>query len=143
VPLPDPFPGLVLNYSYLWHDQHRKGMEEGVKDRPCVVVLSVAREHGETVVTVAPVTHIAPRFPGEAIEIPAVTKARLGLDHQRSWVVIGEVNRFLWPGHDLRPISGSGRALYDYGVLPPRLFRQIRDGIVHMAHLQKVKMVPR
>lgn len=53
MPLPDPFPGLVLHYSYLWHDQPRRGLEERSKDRPRVVVLAVSREDGNTLVTVA------------------------------------------------------------------------------------------
>jgi hypothetical protein len=93
VALPDPFPGLVLHYSYLWHDEYRRGLEEGVKERPCVVVLAVTCEDGDTVVTVAPVTHAPPRAVGEGIEIPAATKARLGLDAGRSWVVVSEINR--------------------------------------------------
>jgi hypothetical protein len=141
VTLPAPFPGLVLHYSYLWHDQHRKGWEEGTKDRPCVVVLAVAREDGDTVVTVAPVTHTPPRMAGEAVEIPAATKGRLGLDDGRSWIVVTEVNRFRWPGHDLRPVPGSDT--YDYGVLPPGLFRQVKDGIAGWVRTQKLRVTPR
>ena len=45
-----------------------------------------------------PVTHSPPADPATAIEIPAVTKARLGLDAQRSWIVCNEANVFAWPG---------------------------------------------
>jgi len=121
VPLPNPFPGLVLHYSYLWHDEHRRGLEEGTKNRPCVVVLAVTSEDGDTVVTVAPITHTPPRIAGEAVEIPAATKDRLGLDEGRSWIVVNEINRFRWPGVDLLPVPGKGG--YEYGVLPPGLFR--------------------
>ncbi|RWI14116.1 MAG: hypothetical protein EOQ92_29550 [Mesorhizobium sp.] len=31
--LPTPVPGLVIRYSYLWLAEHRRGQEEGVKDR--------------------------------------------------------------------------------------------------------------
>ena len=141
MPLPDPFPGLVLHYSYLWHDQHRQGLEEGTKDRPCVVVLAVAREDGDTVVTVAPISHAPPRTTGEAVEIPAVTKSRLGLDEGRSWVVVSEINRFVWPGVDLRPVPGKGS--YDYGVLPPGLFRQVREGLANWVRSRKLRTTPR
>ncbi len=40
--------------------------------------------------------------------------------------MITEVNEFLWPGPDLRPVSGSDRSIV-YGVLPPRLFEVVRD----------------
>ena len=141
MPLPDPIPGLVLHYAYLWHDQHRQGLEEGTKDRPCVVVLAIAREEGDTVVTVAPITHTPPRGAGEAVEMPADTKRRLGLDAGRSWVVVSEINRFRWPGVDLRPVPGKGS--YEYGVLPPGLFRQVRDGMLTLARSRKLKVAPR
>jgi hypothetical protein len=44
---------------------------------------------------VLPITHSAPPDPADAIEIPAETKNRLGLDTDRSWVVITEANQFL------------------------------------------------
>ena len=31
--------GLVIRNAYLWAEEHRRGQEEGVKDRPCAVVL--------------------------------------------------------------------------------------------------------
>ena len=141
MPLPDPFPGLVLHYSYLWHDEHRRGLEEGTKNRPCVVVLAVTSEDGEIVVTVAPITHATPRMAGEAVEIPAATKHRLGLDEGRSWIVVNEINRFCWPGVDLLPVPGKGG--YDYGVLPPGLFRQVRDGITTWVRSRKLRTTPR
>jgi hypothetical protein len=103
VSLPTPEAGLVICYSYLWHAEHERGREEGLKDRPCAIVLTARRESGETVVTVAPITHSPPVTPADAVEIPAVTQARLGLDGARSWIVVSEVNRFVWPGSDLRP----------------------------------------
>ena len=62
-----------------------------------------------------------------AIEIPAATKARLGLDAERSWVVLDETNDFLWPGPDLRPRAGGRGTDIAYGPLPPRFFRQLRN----------------
>src|SRR5271157_462561 len=44
----------------------------------------------------------------ETVEIPGVTKSRLGLDDGRSWIVVSEANRFCWPGVDLQPIPGKG-----------------------------------
>jgi hypothetical protein len=141
VPLPDPFPGLVLHYSYLWHDEHRRGLEEGTKNRPCVVVLAVTSEDGETVVTVVPVTHSPPQTASEAVEIPGATKIRLGLDVGRSWIVVSEINRFVWPGVDLLPVPGKGG--YDYGVLPPGLVRQVREGISSWVRARKLRTTPR
>jgi hypothetical protein len=63
---PEPQPGLVISYAYLWHHEHRAGREEGVKDRPCVVILAVqSAADGTTMVRVAPVTHSPPDQPGD------------------------------------------------------------------------------
>ena len=64
MPIPNPEPGLVISYSYLWHGEYEAGQEEGRKDRPSVIVLAVERETDETaVVTVLPITHSAPSDP--------------------------------------------------------------------------------
>jgi hypothetical protein len=143
VPLPDPFPGVVLHYSYLWHDQQQQGLVEGTKNRPCVVVLAVTQDDGDTIVTVVPITHAPPANAAEAIEMPAVTKHRLGLDDARSWVVVSEANRFPWPGYDLHPVPEKGIYRYDYGVLPPGFFRQVRDGFLSWARSRKLRVTPR
>lgn len=142
MPLPDPVPGLVISYAYLWRDQRDQGREEGVKDRPCVVVLAVRQEAGERLVTVAPITHTPPRDPREAIEVPGATKRRLGLDDARSWIVAAEMNRFPWPGPDLRPIPGR-LGVFAYGSLPRQLMVQVRDRIAELHRDRKFRMVSR
>ena len=123
--LPAPEPGLVLNYAYLWRREFLAGREEGSKDRPSVIVLTSLRDSdGKTVVTVLPITHSAPIDPRAGVEIPAKIKAHLGLDEQRSWVIVSEGNEFIWPGHDLRKIGRTGG--YVHGHLPPRFFDTIR-----------------
>ena len=107
MPFPDPVPGLVIRYSYLWAEEYGRGPEEGVKDRPCAIILVSAGEEGERVVTVLPVTHALPSDPNLAVEIPSATKHRLRLDDARSWVVLSEANRFIWPGPDLRAARRS------------------------------------
>ena len=123
--LPEPEPGLVISYSYLWHHERAGGQEEGRKDRPCVIVLVAARaSDAATVVTVVPVTHRPPDDSAAALEIPQVVKKHLGLDAERSWVIVNEGNRFVWPGYDLRKVPGNP-ARYDYGFLPPRFFNSV------------------
>ena len=126
MPFPDPVPGLVIRYSYLWASENAAGQEEGVKDRPCAVILVTEGEAGERVVTVLPVTHLVPADPELAVEIPAAVKRRLRLDDDRSWVVLTEANRFIWPGPDLRPVAPGDPASVAYGPLPHALFEQIR-----------------
>jgi hypothetical protein len=98
VSFPAPRPGLVIRYSYLWADEAASGRDEGIKDRPCAVVLVVFDEHGRQRVQVLPVTHRAPTDPRDGLEIPQPVKARLGLDGERSWIVLTEMNDFTWPG---------------------------------------------
>ena len=72
MPIPNPEPGLVISYAYLWHHEHQAGREEGRKDRPSVIVLAVERDAGgATVVTVLPITHRAPTDAASAVEIPS------------------------------------------------------------------------
>ncbi len=107
--LPTPEPGLVISYAYLWQPEYEAGREEGVKDRPCVIVILVRDVDGKSFVSVAPVTHSAPARPEDAVEIPASTKQRLGLDSARSWVMITEVNEFTWPGPGVAPVKQDTR----------------------------------
>lgn len=128
--LPVPKPGLVIRYSFLWSNEHAAGATEGIKDRPCAVVAAARRDpNGDIQTIVAPITHRLPEDPTISIEIPAPTCKSLGLDSGRHWLRLDELNRFTWPGYDLRPVPGQpGR--YDYGMLPPDLFRRLRNGIL-------------
>ncbi len=140
--LPDPVPGLVIGYAYLWRNEARRGLEEGRKDRPCVIVLSVQSHEGQTIVTVAPITHTPPASPDIAVEIPAETKRRLGLDSERSWIIAADLNRFIWPGVDLRP-TARGKHAYAHGLLPAALYTQVRDKVLALARTGRAAITPR
>jgi len=124
LPLPDA--GLVIRYGYLWKAKSDRGELEGSKDRPCAIIMSVRDDAGVMVVTVVPITHAPPRDPEAAIELPQATSQRLGLGDDRSWVVVSEVNRFVWPGPDLRPITADRATEFAYGFLPPRFFEKVK-----------------
>jgi hypothetical protein len=143
VALPLPEPGLVISYSYLWQSEYRQEREEGLKDRPCAIILAAQDDDGRTIVTVLPITHSPPQDASDAVELPLVVKKRLGLDEARSWVVVSEVNRFAWPGPDLRAVSRDEPERFEYGLLPPSLFRQIRDRFLAAAAAQRLQIVPR
>jgi hypothetical protein len=143
VPFPVPVPGLIIRYSYLWASEHERGQEEGVKDRPCAIVLATAGEAGEKVVTVLPITHSPPADPRLGIEIPHATKRRLGLDDARSWVTFTEANRFVWPGPDLAPAKPGNSASVAYGLLPYALFEQIRLKFIDALEARTSQTVPR
>jgi hypothetical protein len=133
VALPTPVPGLVIRYAYLWRAEHLRGLEEGLKDRPCAVVLVVEDEDGRPTVTVVPVTHSPPYNASDAIEIPPATKRRLGLDDDRSWIVVSEANVFGWPGPDIRPAVSGRFETVAYGMLPANLFREVRERFLRAA----------
>lgn len=122
--IPAQEPGLVLNYAYLWHDEHHAGIEEGRKSRPSVIVLCVVRASDEAeIVTVLPITHSAPLDKSAGVEIPQAIKKHIGLDAERSWIIVAEGNEFVWPGYDLRKVPK--RQSYDFGFLPPKFFNKI------------------
>ena len=124
---PTPIAGMVIHYAYLWQREHERGIEEGGKDRPCAVLLAVTDDAGDQQVIVLPITHSPPHDATTAIEIPAATKRRLNLDDDRSWVILEEANRFIWPGPDLRPMKSGNMTTVVYGELPADLFRKIRE----------------
>jgi uncharacterized protein YifN (PemK superfamily) len=128
MPIPAPEPGRVLHYNFLWSTEAAAGATEGAKARPSVIVMAVTNEEDETIVIVVPITHSSPHSDDTHIEMPAATCRRLGLDDQRSWIVVAEMNKFVWPRPDLRRIPGND-SLWHYGDIPPKLFEQIKAGV--------------
>ncbi len=140
---PTPVPGLVIRYGYLWAAEHARGQEEGVKDRPCAIILAVAGDAGGTVVNVLPITHSPPANPRLGVEIPHPTKRRLGLDDARSWVVLTAANRFVWPGPDLVPSTPGDASSVAYGLLPYAPFEDIRLKFIAVLKARTARTVPR
>lgn len=143
-PFPEPQPGLVISYAYLWAEESEQGLVEGRKNRPCAIVLAIdtPKEGRGPQVAVVPITHTPPRDLSVALEIPPRVKAHLGLDLERSWIILDEFNVFVWPGFDLRPIKGKhGRV--DYGFLPPRLFEKMIEKIEELRQHGKIDQTSR
>ena len=142
--LPDPQPGLVIRYSYLWHSEFLEGREDGVKDRPCAIVAAIKTDaDGDTRVLVLPVTHTGPAKGAPAIEIPPGIKKQLKLDTQRSWIVLSEWNEFIWPGPDLRRAPGAEDSSVAYGFLPRGFFATVRDGFIEAVESGRAEQVAR
>lgn len=135
-----PKPGEVIHYSYLWWSEARKGQEEGRKDRPCAVAVTHKREAGSTRVIVLPITHTPPREGEDGVEIPPLTKHRLGLDDERSWIITSELNVFTWPGYDIRRRPSGAMS---YGLLPEKLIRRVFDQMRNRARDRRPKQVER
>lgn len=125
---PLPVPGMMIRYSFLWSKEQERGYEEGSKDRPCAVIVAAGSTETGIQTYVLPITHSLPLDLRHAVEIPVAVKAHLGLDSDRSWVIINEINDFVWPGFDLRPIGRTGSPVY--GMLPPTFFRVLRSRFV-------------
>lgn len=143
MPFPTPLPGLVIRYSYLWASEADAGQEEGIKNRPCAVILVARTVENQERVYVLPITHSQPADPSLALEIPQSTKRRLGLDSERSWIVLSEANNFAWPGPDLRPaINGDAKSIV-YGMLPRNFTASLRDRFVAVLERRRATIVTR
>jgi hypothetical protein len=125
VRLPEPEVGQVIRYRYLWNWADSAGREDGSKDRPCAIVIALPAKRPDDerpTVAVVPITHTPPRSTTLALELPTAVKQRLGLDDERSWIILDEVNRFVWPGPDLVPARARHQTSeMIYGSLPQML----------------------
>ncbi len=74
--------------------------------------------------------------------MPPRVKQALGLDDERSWIVLDEVNRFVWPGYDIRPVPGSKDRLA-YGFIPPRIYDNVIARILALAAARRVVEISR
>jgi hypothetical protein len=148
VKLPErPLPGLVLSYAYLWANETAARRTEGAKARPAAVILTRRDLGPAEVVYVVPITHSPPSQADEKIPIPPQVKQHLGLDDDQSWIDVTEVNVFVWPGPDLRPIrrsrSGSDDLPCYYGYLSRGLFRTVKEALNRNHQAGRVAAVKR
>ena len=77
--LPDPKPGMVIRYDYVWAHDEAAGRSQG-KDRPACLVAASDGFARPRYVVLLPITHSPPSMNTIGIEIPARVKAFLGLD---------------------------------------------------------------
>jgi mRNA-degrading endonuclease toxin of MazEF toxin-antitoxin module len=115
-----PEPGDVIHYTYLWKDEAARGLEEGKKTRPCLV-LSARVEAKGLVVRVVPIS--TRNYSKEGVPITRRVQAHLRLSDE-STIVPTEINRFVWVGPDVVRFR-DGSAFY--GKVPPLLFDQVRN----------------
>lgn len=134
---PEPLAGLVIRYDFLWSDEARRGRIEGAKDRPCAVVLA-SNKQGMAIV--CPITHSPPSRASDAIEIPAEVSRRLGLDTDRSFIIITEANRVAWHDAGIRPARPDR---WEYGYLPQKLTTRLAELITHLHHQRRLSVVRR
>ncbi|MFO1505073.1 MAG: hypothetical protein U1F39_14875 [Steroidobacteraceae bacterium] len=139
--IPEPSPGLVVRYDYLWSREATAGRMQG-KDRPACLVAASDSNTKPRFVVLLPITHSTPIGDTVGIEIPAKVRQAIGLDDEPSWVVISEYNVDEWPNAGLSPIPGNPDA-FAYGFIPPGLFAVIKARLVELARKNKSEAVKR
>lgn len=122
--LPEPRPGLVIRYDYLWTHEAVAGRDQG-KERPACLVAAMDSAASPRFVVILPITHTRPDKNTIAVEIPAKVRQALGLDDAPSWVIVSEHNVDEWPNGGLAPLPGRP-GVFSYGFIPPGLFVQVK-----------------
>ena len=138
---PEPKPGFVVRYDYLWTHEAAAGRDQG-KDRPACLVAASDSQTRPRFVVLWPITHAPPGGNTIGIEIPAKVKQAIELDDGRSWVIISEHNIDKWPNAGLTPIPGKP-GVFSCGFVPPGLFAQIKARLVELARQNKSGAVRR
>ena len=124
MPLPEPRPGLVIRYDYLWSREAAAGREQG-KERPACLVAATDSTTSPRFVVILAITHTRPDKDTVGVEIPAKVRERLGLDDVPSWVIVSEHTVDEWPNGGLAPLPGRP-GVFSYGFIPPGLFAQVK-----------------
>jgi len=140
VSFPDPKPGLIVRYDYLWSHEAAARRDQG-KDRPACLVAASDSLSKPRFVVLLPITHSPPGSDAVGIEIPAKVKRALDLDAP-SWVIVSEYNVDEWPNAGLSPLPGRPEA-FSYGFIPPGLFAQIKAKFLELARQNKGRAVRR
>jgi len=125
LPLPEPKPGLVIRYDYLWARESRAGSSYG-KERPACLVATSAPSIQPGFVVLLPITHSPPDANTIAIEIPRPVRQMLGLDDAPSGAIVSEYNVDSWPSAGLAPLPGKPD-VFSYCFVPPSLFASIKE----------------
>jgi hypothetical protein len=139
--IPEPSPGLVIRYDYLWSREATAGRTQG-KDRPACLVGASDSATKPRFVVLLPITHSPPIGDTVAIEIPAKVRRSIGLDDEPSWVVVSEYNVDEWPNAGLSPVPGKPD-VFAYGFIPPALFAAVKARFVGLARQKKSDVVHR
>jgi len=141
VAIPEPKPGLVLRYDYLWTHEAAAGQDQGEDGPACLIAATDACLRPRYVVLL-PITHTPPSGDTVGIKIPARVREAIGLDDAPSWVIISEHNIDEWPNGGLSLVPGK-RDRFAYGFIPPGLFARIKADFLELARAKKSGAVHR
>jgi len=138
---PEPKPGLVIRYDYLWSREAAAGRDQG-KDRPACLVAASDSTTTPRFVVILPITRAAPVGDTVGIEIPPKVRRAIGLDDAPTWVIVSEHNVDEWPNGGLAPIPGRP-GIFSYGFVPPGLFAQIKAKFLELSEQGRAARVRR
>jgi len=141
VSFPEPKPGLVVRYDYLWAREAERGQDQG-KDRPTCLVAASDSAARPRYVVLLPITHTPPLGDTIGVEIPAKVRQAIGLDDEPSWVIVSEHNIDELPNGGLSPVPGK-TGVFAYGFIPPGLFARIKAEFLELARRKKSGAVRR
>ena len=139
--LPEPRPGLVIRYDYLWSREAAEGRDQG-KDRPTCLVAASDPAVAPRFVVILPITHSPPQGDTEGVEIPVRVAEALGLDDGPSWIIISEHNVDEWPNAGLTPLPGRP-GVFSYGFIPPSLFAVVKRKFLELYETEQSGSVRR
>jgi hypothetical protein len=152
--VPDPRPGLIFRYGYVWLSDYRKRPLAAGKDRPACIVMKVADvaeadlstsdgsaiERGDVIIL--PITTSPPRPGDMVIALTPDEKRVCRLDPGKpSWLVVSEFNADIWPNADLSIVPGTDR--FEFGMAPPGLLSRIGRAFAEARKANKVVGVRR
>ncbi len=75
--MPEPRPGLVIRYDYLWSHEAAAGRDRG-KDRPACLVAAMDSAASPRFIVILPITHTPPGKDIVGVEIPAKVRQAIG-----------------------------------------------------------------
>lgn len=133
-----PAAGEVFRYPFLWKREELSGETEGRKKRPVCIAVTVAKQEGETIVFILPITTQPPLPARQTIEVPQIESQRVGLEtHVRKWIMLDEINTdiversYVWD--DRKPL----------GAFSPAFTAKIRSALLALAKAGAAKVVDR
>ena len=133
--LPEPKPGLVFRYDYLWDREARQGKDTS-KNRPVCLAIATDSTINPRIVVILPITHSRPTGDTVGVEIPARIRRYLRLDDERCWIIVSEANIAFWPRPGIAQLPGRSGD-FAYGTLPRTLFSTVKDMALKNLNLRR------
>lgn len=140
----EPKPGLIIRFDFLWKEEESAGHTDGLKDRPCAIILTTKpKEGGTRDVVLCPITHSPPQKGESAIEIPAKLARHLKLDDGRSWIKTHQINTVEWEQNRLPfGVVPAHKGQWVFGQLPQSIGKQVFEQVkanIDRKHLRNVR----